>query len=135
MSEAASPAFNAANPDVPGVYYQSWAGVASVSGRVSSSQMAAVRAACDGKTSMIAAGTFDKIRLEYALFDLIIGPAPHDGMEDVASSRWGDWKGCIPADHADELGRMTTDRPNPRTGFDPQRFWRQVVGDLAASGF
>ncbi len=138
MAEAKAAQFNAANPDDARVYYQSWSGVSSLFGQGSDRERAAVKQACEGKL-MIAPGTFDKLRFEFAPFSGIVGHGgtsdPHDGMVRVASARWGNFLGCVPGDHSDEIGQMTTARPNPRTGFDPQRFWRQVAFGLSARGF
>jgi hypothetical protein len=56
-------------------------------------------------------------------------------MVTVASAKWGHFMGCVPGDHSDEIGRMTTANPNPRTSWDPQRFWRGVAFELANRGF
>ncbi len=136
MAEATAGAFNAATPDDPRVFYQSWSGVSSLFGTASDRARAA--AACEGKMAYIPEGAFDKLRIEFAPFTGIVGHGgadPHDGMVTVASAKWGEFQGCVPGDHSDEIGRMTSSRPNPRTGFDPQRFWRQVAFDLAARGF
>jgi triacylglycerol lipase len=136
MAEANAPAFNARTPDDSRVYYQSWSGVSSVFG--SASDRARVSAVCEGKLDNILPNTFDKMRIEFVPFASIVGhngTQPSDGMVTVASAKWGNFLGCIPGDHSDEIGRMTTGRPNPRTSWDPQRFWRDVAFDLAARGF
>ena len=137
MAEKNAARFNAANVDDARVFYQSWSGVSSLLGRGADRESAAVKSACEGKLSMITPGTFDKVRLEFAPFVGLVGHGtdPHDGMVTVASAKWGNFQGCVPGDHSDEIGQMTTERPNPRTGFDPQRFWRNVAFDLAARGF
>lgn len=135
MAERNAARFNAANPDDPRVTYQSWSGVASMFGRAS--DRSAALAACDNQM-LVPEGTFDKMRLEFTLFSGIVGHSgsePHDGMVTVRSAKWGTFRGCVPGDHSDEIGRMTTARPNPRTSWDPQRFWRQVAFELAARGF
>jgi len=138
MAEKNAARFNAQNVDDARVYYQSWSGVASLLGRGADRERAAVKSVCEGKLSILP-GTFDKMRLEFAPFTSIVGHGsagdPHDGMVTVASAKWGNFLGCVPADHSDEIGRMTTGRPNPSTSFDPQRFWRQVAFDLTARGF
>lgn len=136
MAEATAARFNAETPDDPRVYYQSWSGVSSLFGSASDRGRAA--AACEGKLDLVLPGTFDKLRIEFAPFTGIVGHGgadAHDGMVTVASAKWGEFRGCVPGDHSDEIGRMTSSRPNPRTSFDPQRFWRQVAFELAARGF
>jgi triacylglycerol lipase len=134
QSEANAPAFNAENPDVPGVYYQSWAGVSSVLGLPNPKD----NAACRGKM-LRHPGTTD------ALDFRLVAPAafvahglelrPNDGISSVASSIWGDFQGCIPADHLDQVGQVKDRGTDPVTGFNAQRFYRNLAYDLAAKGF
>jgi triacylglycerol lipase len=135
MAEATAESFNAANTDDARVVYQSYAGVSSVAG--SPSDRARVAATCENKL-LVQPNTFDKERLEFIPFAGIVGHGgsePHDGMVTVNSAKWGTFLGCVPGDHSDEIGQMTSARPNPRTSWDPQRFWRNVAFDLAARGF
>jgi triacylglycerol lipase len=67
------------------------------------------------------------------LFD----PTPNDGLVTVAAARRGTFLGCIPADHADEIGHIL-DGGNLVSGFDHRRFYlrllehvRSVERDLA----
>ncbi len=135
LSEGASGARNESTPNDGRVYYQSYAGVATILGR--GSDLAEVSGVCQGKL-LIHADTMDKARGLFVLaFPVIghLGKDPHDGLVTVASSIWGDFKGCIPADHSDEVGQLTSGSPDPRTSFDPGRFYQQIADDLAARGF
>jgi triacylglycerol lipase len=135
MAESEAAAFNARTPDDERVEYQSWSGVSTVRG--SAADRGRSLSAC-GDSPLLPADTLDKLRFEFVPFTSIVGHGgaePHDGMVTVASARWGSFRGCVPADHADEIGNLTTRRPNPRTGWDPERFWRQVAFELAARGF
>lgn len=126
---------NAQTPDDPDVYYQSWAGVSSLFGI--GSEHPGVAAACDGKL-LFNPGTFDRMRVAYVpLIPVIsnLGTELQDGLVTISSAKWGDFKGCIPADHSDEVGQQTAGVPDPRTDFDAGRFYRQVADDLAARGF
>ncbi len=135
LSEAEAPAFNAANPDDDRVYYQSWAGISTVFGIESRSKWADV---CDGKLH-ISDGTAD--RMHFTIKPL--GPiAAHglqrlvtDGMVPVTSAKWGDFQGCIPADHMDEVGQYHNEGANEDTGFDHLLWYRTMAYDLAAQGF
>ena len=136
MAEAKAPAFNARTPDDSSVDYQSWAGVSSMGGRADERQY--VLGVCENKVANVLPGTFDRMRIEFIAFEKIVTHGysqPSDGMVTVASAKWGNFMGCVPGDHSDEIGRMTTSRPNPRTSWDPQRFWRGVAFDLSAKGF
>ncbi|MCB9526120.1 MAG: triacylglycerol lipase [Myxococcales bacterium] len=130
LSEAAAPAFNAANPDDPRVKYLSWAGVSSPLGLPNPQDFVA----CDGK-ALHGRGVQDKMdatlvpMAAFAAHGAAL--APNDGMVQVASARWGEFQGCIPADHLDEVGQVRDDGPDPYTGFDHVRFYRNLAFDLA----
>lgn len=132
IAEKNMPAFNDANPDDPRVYYQSWAGISSITGFANGD----ARAHCDDKLQLHP-GTYD--RMDFLLWAMVpfvagVSVAPNDGMATVESSRWGEFKGCVPADHLDEVGQIA-DGPDLDTGFDHLRFYRNVAFDLAARGF
>ena len=57
----------------------------------------------------------------------------NDGVATVASAKHGLFRGCIPADHMDEVGQVQ-DTYDPATGWDHLRFYRNVAFDLAARG-
>ena len=59
---------------------------------------------------------------------------PNDGLATVASAKWGTFRGCIPADHIEQLGQHSLPDVNVRTGFDIARFYTNVAGDLAEQG-
>jgi triacylglycerol lipase len=139
LSEAASTAFNAANPDDGRVFYQSWAGVSSVLGLAKYARDAELRAACDNRLIMNE-GTFDRFRSVFIPLSPIIGKLGgngkwHDGLVSVESARHGEFRGCIPADHSDQVGKVTSGSPDPQTGFNPSTFYRTLTFELAARGF
>ena len=110
-------AFNAEVPDDAAVYYASWAGVtcASFDGDC--------KAACGGETvhPLLAASHFI----------LSLDGSSSDGLVPVASAQWGDYRGEICGDHADEVG-LFADAPNP--AFDHLAFYRDEVRRLADLG-
>lgn len=59
------------------------------------------------------------------------GTVPNDGLVPVESARWGVFRGCIAADHMDEVGQLAglTD------GFDHEAFYLDLAAFLAAEGF
>lgn len=59
---------------------------------------------------------------------------PNDGMVRVESAKWGRFRGCIPADHLDEVGHKKNG-PDARTGFDHVRFYRNVAFELSDLGY
>lgn len=143
LSEGNAPRFNAEIKDVAGVYYQSWAGItAYVDPYIDDKEVAA----CDGKVEsynrradhMSDHGPIFSAQLELAF--PIIGHGigndadPNDGLITVASSKWGNFRGCIPADHMDEVGqRFFSDGPAPWSRFDHIRFYRRMAFGLDAA--
>lgn len=133
LSEANADAFAASHPDDARVYYQSWAGVSSL---FAIPNPADARA-CEGKL-LAHAGRAD-------LMSPILAPAapiiahgkadPNDGFVLVSSAKHGNFRGCVPADHADEIGVFARASYDRHTGFDFVRFHRNVAFDLASRGF
>jgi triacylglycerol lipase len=140
--------FNRKTPNAEGLYYQSFAGVSHVLGKSSEASERSIRRACVasdrtfqlfqhpgkrdvmnellwvsapfGSTSLTDAGT------------VISGPS--DGMISVDSAQWGNFRGCIPADHYDVIGQIGKTTRDPISGFDAPRFYRWVASDLAMRG-
>lgn len=127
-------AFNEENPDDARVYYQSWAGVSSVLGLDNPLD----DVACEGKL-LWHEGQSDPMSSLLIATAAMIAPGtsftPNDGMASVESAKWGRFQGCIPADHLDEVGQIRRDGPDPHTGFDHVRFYRNIAYDLSARGF
>jgi triacylglycerol lipase len=136
LAESSADAFNAAHPDVAGVYYQSWAGVSSVLG-IGNPQD---DIACEG----LWFGGAQPARSDVMSGQLVPNAAfvghgdalyPNDGMAMVESAKWGNFRGCIPADHLHEVGQVNKAGVDRRTGFDPVRFYRDVAFELASLGY
>ena len=138
LSESNAPAFNRANPDQPGVYYQSYAGVSrAIGGPRTGGEQKAVLEACNG-TYAGAVRRADFMSLRLAAGSLVVGRltnVPQDGMVTVENAKWGNFRGCFPADHLDEVGQVTNDRPDVYTKLDHLAFYRVVASDLAKRGF
>lgn len=145
LTTAQAAAFNAAITDAPGVYYQSFAGFSRPFGQSSPALDARVRELCaptdaaDGD-GMPGFGATDYMALPLAPFADVIakedpdGAMPSDGLASIASARWGSFRGCVPADHIEQLGQRSIPDVNVRTGFDVARFYANVAGDLRARG-
>ena len=127
-------AFNKAHQDDARVYYQSWAGVSSVFGLSNPKDLEA----CEGKL-LWHEGQADVMNAQLVPMAAVLARGlsftPNDGMATVASAKWGEFQGCIPADHFDEVGQIGHDGPDPNTGFDHLRFYRNIAYGLAARGF
>jgi triacylglycerol lipase len=142
LSTDGAAAFNANTPDAPGVYYQSWAGVATLLGGVDD----AIRGACQGNLiNSSAAGRVEQMLLANVV---IVGGGlsnsiPNDGLVTVGSAIYGSFQGCVPADHIEEVGAVQVSltstgpqvRVDPRTGWDAVRFYRNLAFGLADLGY
>jgi triacylglycerol lipase len=131
LSEEGTVAFNAACPEDPDVRYFSYAGVSSVLGI--NAQEDRERQICE--TSLRHPGTAAKT---HVLLDVTAGVAahglelrPNDGLVTVESAKWGEFLGCIPADHGHEVAALGQDRFVGRTGFDINLFYRHHALSLA----
>jgi triacylglycerol lipase len=63
---------------------------------------------------------------------LLVWPRQNDGLVPVDSQSHGVLLGEVPADHADEIGQISDDVPDP---FDHLAFYRSEVDRLEALGF
>lgn len=123
------------NPDIQNksdVYYQSWAGVSNFNGTPSDN----LRDVCNGKVHNFE-GRIDELNgMLYPTAPIVAkGPGTvNDGMVNVTSAKWGNFRGCIPADHYDQVGQISDDGVN-ESGFDHIRFYRNLAYDLAKRGF
>lgn len=132
ISEEQTPVFNDATRDHPSVYYQSFAGVSSVGG---------IKNPRDPVECGVILGNYKTADL---MDPLLVASAahvshgtfdPNDGLVTVESAQWGEFRGCIPADHADEVGQLKDSKPDARTGFEHRRFYRNLAFELSRWGF
>jgi triacylglycerol lipase len=130
LSLADAPAFEAEIVDADGVVYQSWAGVSRPMGSTDAESDDAMIAAC-GKPSAFPAA--DRLALPLLPFADAVG-GPNDGFVSVESAKHGEFMGCIPADHMEQLGQKNLPDANVRTGLDIAAFYTQLAADLAAKG-
>jgi hypothetical protein len=59
---------------------------------------------------------------------------PNDGMVTVENTNWGTFKGCIAADHLDEVGQSKASGSDPSPGPNHLSFYRRVAAGLQARG-
>lgn len=134
LAESSAEGFNARNPDDARVYYQSWAGVSNVG------------AIPNWKDYPTCGYKVETYRYRRDVMDPLLVPVaaivahgvsvlPNDGMATVESAKYGNFRGCIPADHLDEVGQIKDEAADRRTGFDHVRFYRNVAFDLARRGY
>lgn len=146
LSTANAPAFNAEVVDAPGIYYQSWGGFSRPFGMSTPDHDARVATECrttsgeDGNPNFTA---HDYMALTLIPFTDVVGRVtegssdltPNDGLTALSSAKWGNFRGCIPADHMEQLGQRNIPDVNVRTGFDVARFYTNVADDLQGRGY
>lgn len=64
-----------------------------------------------------------------------LDPIPHDGLVSVEAARWGQFLGCVPADHLDEIGQIGHLFADPFSGYEHKGMYRKIVDQLRADGF
>jgi triacylglycerol lipase len=133
FSQPGIQAFNAAYPDDPSVFY------ASIGGR---SNDAAPDSECDADVAPVwmsgYASQLDPMDPLFSFAAAIVGgdgDAANDGLVRVRDSRRGEFWGCIPADHLDEVGQLFGDAPGGSNSFEHKRFYRDLVGEIRARGY
>ena len=145
LSVAEAPAFNAEITDAAGVYYQSYAGFSRPFGTATLEHDARLVELCTtsaGEDGRAGFTKHDYMALTLIPFSDVVGKmedsrefTPNDGLTAVSSARWGNFRGCIPADHMEQLGERNIPDVNVETAFDVARFYANVAGDLSARGF
>jgi triacylglycerol lipase len=144
----ASLPFNAKIGDAEGIVYQSFAGVSHILARSSASSEQSIRRHCAGADGDVRLfrNEGDNDAMNELLWvtapwsstsrgdDGAVVASPSDGMVSVASAKWGEFRGCIPADHYDVIGQIGHTTRDGQSGFDAPRFYRWIASDLAAKG-
>jgi triacylglycerol lipase len=135
FSQEGIAAFNKAHPDEAGVFY------ASIAGRTDLQTSSAV---CNPavKLPFITDWQYklDTVDPLLSLFETILGggigtPYPNDGLVRVAASKRGEFWGCVPADHLDEVGQLLGDSPGIGNNWKHQEFYAAIVAELRKRGF
>ncbi len=126
LSETRAASFNAANVDAVGVQYHSYAGLSTVFGAsVSDAELA-----CLTQPGTVIPEP-DALAAPLVLTGPLVatsdgGREAQDGVVAVRSATFGDFRGCIPADHFDEILYRTD------TDFDSVQFYRRIVAELVS---
>lgn len=132
LTPAYTAEFNELCPNAPQVRYQSYAGVSSAKGRPEDAE--AALNVCN-QQFLRHPQSADKLHLMLQVPAKFVASSdvPQDGMATVESAKWGHFRGCIPADHLDQVGQIFVEdeeRPLFGTGFDHIRFYRNLAYDL-----
>jgi triacylglycerol lipase len=136
MSQPGIAEFNATYVDAPGVLYTS------VTGRTGLHDGGD---ACDPTSPppplLIGAfeGTLDTTDTlflipEAILSEGIFSQEPNDALVRVTDARWGEFLGCVPADHLDEVGQLLGDGPGLGNDWDHLDFYADLVAYLRDRG-
>lgn len=133
FSQEGIAAFNASYPDDPSVFY------ASIAGRTAYHQGGQD---CVPEVDVPFLSMFDDdldpteplFYLSEAIADGN-GSVPNDGLVRVADAKHGEFWGCIPADHMDEVGHLFGDSPGLGNPFDHRLFYRGLVARVRALGY
>jgi triacylglycerol lipase len=102
--------FNPENEDVAGVFYQSWGG-----------------------TTGIGTGHSPNSAMSFSSALLMLNGGANDGVVHETSSRWGEWRGSLKADHIDLSGRKL--KVLGGDGFNFPKFIEIYVKDLVEKGY
>jgi triacylglycerol lipase len=132
LAEATADRFNAENPDDTRVRYESWSGLSNVAGIPNPQDVSA----CENKLGLFPSATArHRMHVVLKTIAFVVAHAtslrPNDGLVQVASAKWGNFRGCVPADHIDEVGALSTSW----SPFDHVRFVRNRAFEIAASGY
>lgn len=127
--------FNAKYKDSTGVYY------ASITGRTDNS-LGGQDCAPDVDLPWVEAmkGEKDPTDPLFAIFETMLdggfqGTIPNDGLVRAADARWGEFWGCVPADHMDEIGQLMGDGPGLFNSFDHEEMFSEIVKRLRQKGY
>jgi triacylglycerol lipase len=138
LSVQRAPSFDFENPNVPGVFYQSFAGLSVTSpSQAPSSMHVAQTEACAGRVLGEKAVGQDGMQAAIEVFADHLGTHPSDGTVSVESAKGpadaSNWhfRGCVRADHLDVVGQVHHTARDPITGFDHLRFYRNIARDIA----
>ena len=116
--------FNERYPNAEEVAYYSYAGFSGL--------LADGRPECEGSELAIPRQG-DVIAPEFAVGFAFLGGilVANDGLVTVESAKWGRFRGCVPADHLDEIGQIggIVDR------FDYRRFYLELAEFIGDEGF
>jgi triacylglycerol lipase len=130
FSQPGITAFNAAHPDEPGIFY------ASVAGR---SALRGVDGDCTANFAMPFIkpweSTLDPINPLFVATELVFGTKTNDGLVRAMDAQWGEFWGCVPADHLDEIGQILGQSPGLGNKWSHKDFYWQLVSYLRAQGF
>lgn len=123
--------FNADYPDAPGVFY------ASVAGRTAQNFGGGACVPDEHVAYIDGLNTErDPTDLLFLLSEAMVSDSGglNDGLVAVSSAKHGEFWGCVPADHMDEIGQLFGDSPGLGNAFDHKALFRALVHEARARG-
>jgi triacylglycerol lipase len=127
--------FNQKHPDQPGVFY------ASVGGRTDY-KLHGPDCVADVELQFIKdyENTLDPVDTLMSVTEAAIDggfgdPFPNDGLVRVVDSKRGEFWGCVPADHLDEVGQLFGDSAGSGNKWNYLQFYSGVVRELRQRGY
>ncbi len=132
FSQPGIQAFNQAYPDSPGVFY------ASITGRTAY-HLGGMDCVADVDLPFVEdlATAQDPTDPFFYLTEALAdgnGSVANDGLVRVEDAKHGEFWGCVPADHLDEVGHLLGDGPGLGNPFDHRALFREIVRELRARG-
>lgn len=134
FSQPGITAFNATYPDAAGVRYVSITGRSSLSlGGGECDVPAAPAFIADWAPER---DPIDPLFSPFAavLSQSVFDPVPNDGLVRVADAKWGEFLGCVPADHMDQVGHLFGDLPGLTNAWRHRPFYVDLVAWIRAEG-
>lgn len=126
-------AFNQKHPDSPGVFYASIAGRSALHGMGDDCEADVVMPFIQPWE-----GTYDPLNpLFYATGLLLAGTDDtiHDGLVRAKDAKWGEYWGCLPADHVDEVGQILGQSPGIGNDWKYLDFYSDVIAYMRSQGY
>ncbi|NUP04541.1 MAG: alpha/beta fold hydrolase [Polyangiaceae bacterium] len=125
--------FNATYPDAPGIFY------ASMTGRTDY-HLGGQACVPDFHLAYIDSlkTVEDPTEALFVISEAIIDgsdDSPNDGLVRVEDAKHGEFWGCVPADHTDEIGQIFGDNPGFGNSFDHKQLFLELVRELRRRGF
>lgn len=133
FSQPGITAFNQKHKNRPGVFYASIAGRSALHGMGSD---------CEADIVVPFVQTwepeFDPLNSLFAPTSFVLaGPTNiiHDGLVRARDAKWGEYWGCLPADHVDEVGQILGQSPGFGNDWKYLQFYSDLIGYLRQRGY
>jgi triacylglycerol lipase len=133
FSQPGITAFNTKHPDAPGVFYASIAGRSALHGMGNDCEADVVVPFIQPWESGL-----DPINPLFYATDLLLSGTSnqiHDGLVRAKDAKWGEYWGCLPADHVDEVGQILGQSPGLGNQWKYLDFYTQLIAYMRSLGY